>query len=352
MVSDALPIRAYEEVTNASALTLTLTGINVANTSDVISAALHYAIGPNSVVVSKNGSMVYASEFVNGAPTIAIFHVTATGLVADGTVTLPTTGMALPSLGSVGGSIELALTPDGSTLFATLNYSGPTVKQDAHWQNGTAPGFIFQVNLATDAAEALTGSVIANPSGVVVSPDGKRVYVATDDQSYILDFPVGTTALDTSNEITAGIVSNPHPGLAIDPAGTVLYIGNENAGSVTALTLSNLDHSTPVTQQSQIYGVAVSMDGSHLFFVNGSANTVSSYNPDGSGGVTQSAISGAIGLGISPNNTSLYVSQIATSSPNLTTILNPVVFTATPSTVTIDGGSGFGGSETVGNFVG
>jgi YVTN family beta-propeller protein len=81
----------------------------------------------------------------------------------------------------------------------------------------------------------IPGGKDVRPMGVVVSPDGKRVYVTTGRGGTVV-------AIDTAKGAVAGQTAvGPRPwGLAISPDGGRLYTANGPSGDITVLDAASL----------------------------------------------------------------------------------------------------------------
>jgi sugar lactone lactonase YvrE len=344
-----LPSRAYEEVINADDSTTTLLGININNTSDVLSANLNFTSVINSVVISPDGSKVYATENDTGGETaVAFFDVSSDNMVLNRVVLIPEFSLR----NSPASSMQMAITPDGSTLFIT-RYTGVGL-QSAKNIFVPAASF-FRIDLTSDASVATViadpDHILTSPRGLVVSPDSKTVYVGTDTD-YIVALPVNAVSVNSSNKIAQGqIPANEHFGLAIDSAGNKLYVGNYADGSVSVLTVNGMQvDSVETILDGEGYvgasGLAVSPDGATLYVAENGSQGVVAVSVNNSSGLVQPGINGAFGLGLSSDGKTLYVSQME-DGLQITTVINASNFLATPTTVDI-GGVSF----TIGQFVG
>jgi len=347
--ASGLPTRAYEEVTNNNSLTTTLLGININNTSDKLSFNLNYTSNVNSVVVSPDGSKVYAVQRESGGnASVAIFNVTSDSLILNRVVTL--SGVSLRTAPAY--NMQMALTPDGSTLFI-IKYRGVGLRPSDTF---SAPLPLFRIDLTSDASVA---TVIADPDhiirgvmGLIVSPDSKTLYVGTNSD-YIVAMPVNAVSVNSSNIIVQGsIPADNHIGLAMDPAGNKLFVGNQASGSVSILAVNGMQANFEETilnngAYSGTAGLVVSPDGETLYVAQNYNNSVLSVplnDPDMT--IIQSGIVGAFGLSLSPNGSKLYVTQ-SENGINTTTVINTANFVAPPSIISIDGSS-----LTIGKFIG
>ncbi len=176
-----------------------------------------------------------------------------------------TTTGALAQLGTATvGDIpyDAALTPSGGFLYI-LNYGDGTVSA-------------FSVNQTTGALTAVTGSpfLVGDifPAAAVVSPNGKYLFVANFSANNagsisVLSINTATGALTpiTGSPFTG---SGPPNGIAINPAGTELFVAatgvdaysiNATTGALTAVTGS------PFATPAAPFGVTVDPTGKFLY---------------------------------------------------------------------------------------
>lgn len=138
------------------------------------------------------------------------------------------------------GPVGLAFTPDGRTLFATVEIfpvpSAPvtckseTGKSDALHREGALIAIDVE-RARTDPAHALLGGSFAgcNPVRVALSPAGDRAYVTArgSDALYVLD--TGKVKASSSDAITAKIAVGSSPvGVAVSKDGSRIFVGNSN----------------------------------------------------------------------------------------------------------------------------
>ena len=148
------------------------------------------------------------------------------------------------------------------------------------------------VNLATNAVVA-TIPVGSNPRGVAMSPTGTRVFVTnyiSNDVSVIDTFtntviatlPILPSSSDGQTRPegigTARLLSPPPPapmGIAMNPAGTRVYVANTISGDVTVMDAVNNTVLGSVISGSIPYGVAVHPSGNLVYVTNSGEDTVS-----------------------------------------------------------------------------
>jgi YVTN family beta-propeller protein len=155
------------------------------------------------------------------------------------------------------------------------------------------------VDVATNTRTA-TVPLASDGFNLIVSPDGKRVYVTTANGTL---YVVNTATNTVITTLGVGAAAN---GLAWSPDGSVLYVSSRDAGTVAAIN----PVTNTVTRRYVLGGMpqrlAVAPDGSELYV----ANEVSGLNVVNvaSGAVSRTSFgTAAYGLGLSPSGSRLYV---------------------------------------------
>ena len=337
-----LPPRAYVEVYNSDANALILKGININNPSDVISAEIqdsNVSSSVNSVAISPDGSKVYAT-YSDGF--VAFFNATSNELSYEGSVNIDSSF----SFWSVPKNMQMAITPDGSALFIS-RYTPPSFD---------APPSLFRINLGptSEQSSVTTFRNIVNTSGLVISPDGKTVYAATSED-YIVALPVDADTNASGQHITGLIDNQIHLGLAIDSAGTTLYVANIALPSflpepvISVFSVDGLKGNAESwvwpTLIFNPVGLAISAEGTKLYAAGTDNVKIFSLNDSSPALYSTIPIVGAFGLALSLEGSKLYVTQSGDSSGTTTSIINTADLTT--SSIALDGSS-----STIGQFIG
>jgi YVTN family beta-propeller protein len=111
-----------------------------------------------------------------------------------------------------------------------------------------------------------------NANGVVVSPDGRRIYASNRDVGQVTVFDAATNVPITVISVGNG---NDNLGLAISPDGRLVYVANQFSGTVTVIaTATNTVMQTIPTGLEPIW-ITFSVNGSRAYVSNQVSGTVS-----------------------------------------------------------------------------
>lgn len=185
--------------------------------------------GAGSVAISPDNAFVYATSA--GADGIAIFAKGAKGLTEIGCVRSVRTCVKASALS---GLSQIALTPDGKNAYAVAAGSDAVVM----FGRDVTTGLLTPLGCISDDGNdgvCKTGNALRGADAIVVSPDGKQVYVGTGSSNSVLTF---NRDPETGLLGQRGCIMQdaPHPGscvagsgledvssLALSPDGRTLY---------------------------------------------------------------------------------------------------------------------------------
>jgi 6-phosphogluconolactonase (cycloisomerase 2 family) len=247
--------------------------------------------GAESVTVSPDGAHVYVAALIDDA--VTAFRRDG----ATGALTCLQMSRTAPGLEGAAGA---AVSPDGDHVYVTGNDDDAVVA----FERNRGTGALAYMETSADGdydglVEGLDGA-----RAVVVSPDGRSVYVAGFDDDAVAHFnrhaDGGIWWDEVVQDGVGGVDGLDGPqALAISPDGINLYVAGYNDDAVAVFTrtlsypygeLSYLgmmqDGVGGVDGLNGAYAVVVSPDGKHVY--------VAGYNDDAVAIFSRSAISGAL----------------------------------------------------------
>jgi YVTN family beta-propeller protein len=156
----------------------------------------------------------------------------------------------------------LKIAPDGRTLYVALSGSpiaGPGVDEKTlPPPDKSADGIgIVDVNTLT-LRTVLRG--VSDPEQLAVSPDGKRLYVASEDTGALLVFDARG-----GKKLGQAAVGGEPEGVAVSPDGRVVYVTSEEDGLVAAMDTHTYRVLASVSVGSRPRGLAFSPDGTKVY---------------------------------------------------------------------------------------
>jgi len=302
--------------------------------------------GANDVVVSPDGKHVYAAG--SGDDAIVVFSRDA---MTGGLTLVEVKKDGVGGVSGLGNPHSPALSPDGAHLYVAC--FGSTV---AIFARDAGTGALTFLGFEEDGQDGVTG--IGGAQAVVVSPDGKDVYVAGDTSDAVAAFrrDAGTgllTFVEAEVDNVAGVDGLASPfDLAIAPDGGHVYVPGAADHAIAVFARNAMtgaldfvqvvrDGSGDVDGLRGAFGVAVSPDGTRLYAVGGQDDALAVFDraPDGQltfREVHKDAVDGVVGLGgpnsvkVSPDGLDVYTSQRGSNS--LAVFRRPSVIPTTTST--------------------
>ena len=187
-----------------------------------------------------------------------------------------------------------------------------------------------QVLFSTSADESATVPV----QGIVVSPDGRKVYVASGDRGVKVLDSITLSVVDTI-PANAGGGDHPNPqGLAISPDGRLLFVSdNRDGGAVTVLDVSTKSAVAFITEGPGAIplGIAVNPNGCEAYMAFNGPNVVKVFDIPGNtvtGEIT--AGPGVDGIAVSPDGKKAYVANESDNSVSVIDLVTRLTSTTVP----------------------
>jgi YVTN family beta-propeller protein len=152
---------------------------------------------------------------------------------------------------------DVAVSPDGSTVYATLT------------GGDTGPGGSNQVAVIAAASDTVTGKITVGtgPRQVAFSPDGTRAYVTTENGVSVIDTATGRVVA------SVGIPSGAQ-GLAVSPDGSAVYVTSPATNRLVVISAASDRVTAAIPAGAEPYAVAVTPDGSTAYVTDMNADSV------------------------------------------------------------------------------
>ncbi|WP_167103518.1 Ig-like domain-containing protein [Mycobacterium sp. DL592] len=208
-------------------------GVNVINPTSGAVKTLAIGDGVTQVIVSPDGTRVYATKVGNISPGIVVIN-TATDTIAT-------------TFGYPGSHLAFAGN-DSSTIYAT-----------------DFNGFAIAVLKASDGSLLGLTYVINKPGPLVVNTASTRAYVTTATAIKVYDVS------DPSNMSVVQTIALPSApdAIALNPDGTLAYLTSKDTGRITVVDLTDgTVLATGTTLAGSHSGFVLSTDGTHLYATN------------------------------------------------------------------------------------
>uniref|UniRef100_A0A6C0E6V1 Hedgehog/Intein (Hint) domain-containing protein n=1 Tax=viral metagenome TaxID=1070528 RepID=A0A6C0E6V1_9ZZZZ len=237
--------------------------------------------GPFCVSITPDGSKVYVtnanqnsvsvvstSSFVVIATITSVINATLVSITADGSKGYVTTSSSTvyiisTSSNSVTGTFSLPAPPNNLAI-------SPVGTRAYFTQNNTTPGSSGNVWVVDTSSNTLIytvglGRTIGN--GLVVSPDGTRVYVATENNIKILDTTGTPSVIDTITGRSGRLIT-------ISPDGSTLYVTYPTEVYKIAIAGSIYTYTQLINNPNSPVGISITPDGSAVYVTTFTQNLI------------------------------------------------------------------------------
>jgi gliding motility-associated-like protein len=215
----------------------------------------------------------------------------------------------------------IVVSPDGSRVYNT-NFNNSTISV---------------INTATNSVIGILAAG-PNPYCVAISPDGERLYVTNYYSNRVTVINISTGA------VIATINTGTDPRyVTVSPDGSKVYVSNSGSNSISVINTATNTLSNTIAVGTYPEAIVLSLDGSRLYVQNSGSSTVSVINTTTSSIIASIPTSrGGHGAALSRDGTRLYVTN---SNLHEVTVIN----TLTNSVLTTVYAGDF--PRSVGNFI-
>jgi len=144
------------------------------------------------------------------------------------------------------------------------------------------------------------------------------------------DLPSGINVIDTATNKVVSYVDGDAsgPGVAVNPAGTKVYVTNSDKNTVSVIDTATNKVTVTVKVGNGPYGVAVSPEGKKVYIANSGSNTVSVIDAATNKVTTTVKVgNGPCGVAVNPAGTQIYVTSDKNTVSVIDTATNKVTAT-------------------------
>ncbi len=187
----------------------------------------------------------------------------------------------------VSGPSEIAVSPDGTSVYVTHSYSGK----------------ISQYNIDSETGELESKGAPVNagngPTGVAVSPDGSSLYATNYLSDNVSQYDIDSETGELESKGAPVDAGNWPDSIAVSPDGASAYVTNSSDDNVSQFDIDSDGFLTekevaPATALDHPEDIAVSPDGASAYVTNGNEGTVSQYNINPDGFLTEKEVDEAV----------------------------------------------------------
>jgi YVTN family beta-propeller protein len=238
------------------------TTVSVIDTAkNKVSATVNVGEFPYGVAVAPDGKNVCVTNMDSGD--VSVIDAAKNQVIATVPVGHEPTG--------------IAVTPDGKKAYTA----------NGNFFNSVGNDSVGNVSVIDTASNAVTATVdVGNkPIGIVITPDGTKVYVANE-------FSSDVSVIDTvTNKVTSTVnVENGPFGVAVTPDGKKVYVTHEYSNNVSVIDTATNKVTATVPVGDSTYGVAITPDGANVYVVNSGKEPIG-WNSIGEGQYVPSTVS-------------------------------------------------------------
>ena len=301
--------------------------------------------GAFGVAVSPDGSQVFVAS--TGDNSLTVFSRDSAGILTEQQLLKDGRG----DIEALAGATDVAIAPDGSQVYVVSSVDSALTVLD----RDESGNLTCRQAITDDCGGA---NELFGASGVAVSPDGSQVFVTSQDDAAITVFDRDASGnLSFRQAIKDGQNGAEHlfgaSGVVVSPDGNQVYVASATDAAITVFdrnadgTLSFaqavLDGEdgaelfggtggTGIVTVDGFSGVSISPDGNQVFVTSFGDNALTVFNRDAAGRLTVDQViqdqdgvngadelAGAIGAAVNPNNQQVFV---VSATDNALTVFN------------------------------
>lgn len=305
-----------KDESTTTAVTVTISPSYPANTVVTKLEVSSVYSAPRGLAISPDGKRVYVLNAGGGqVPVID----TATNTLTNPLTVTTQTGFT---------PVALAVNADGTRLYAAIAF--PNVI------GASFAGNLSLVNIATNtilATREFDDGI--NPRALAISPDGKKLYVASSNTS---GGDGRVWVIDTNTNATIQSLYGVTPrGLSVSPDNERLYVST-TAGSLLFIDTETLATTGGVSNVGEVF--AVSNDGERVYTSSSGVISTIDVATNAVIGTLTIGSSLSVGLAVSPDGQRLYVADyyrglVAVIDTNTNTVVTTIPVDPVPSALTL-----------------
>ena len=274
----------------------------------------------DGVAIKPDGTRAYVT--ISGDTSVVVIDTLNNTVLANVDLPAPAQpeGMAVTPDGArayvanLGTNTVSVIDTSSNTVVATIGVGFPrgvAIKPDGTRAYVTRGSFVGVIDTSTNTV-VHTVTVGTGSWGLTVNPAGTRVYVANEDSNNV-------SVIDTSNNMVVATVpvgSVPYT-VAVTPDGTHAYVSNGLSDNVSVIDTSNNTVVATVEVGLAPYGVAVTPDGMHAYVANAGDGTVSVID------TSNNTVVATVEVGTGPIALGNFIAEVPCASPTPTPTTTP-----------------------------
>lgn len=192
---------------------------------------------------------------------------------------------------------------------AGIIYADEVYSSSAYFSNYGYPT-VTVIDTNTDSVLDIIDVAGESPFGVAINPAGTRVYVTDPFDDLV-------SVIDTSdNSVIATITSNSWPhGVAVSPDGSRVYVANSIGNTLAVINAHTNQIITTIGVGSEPLGVAVNPAGSYVYVTNPQSNNLSIIDTSSDTVIATLAV-GSLpqGVAVNPFGTKVYIANAGSNT--------------------------------------